>query len=60
MDLSTMALAFVRQKPFVTCVLMAASNSAQLESNLRSLHVTLSKDVLKEIDSIHDDLPNPR
>jgi aryl-alcohol dehydrogenase-like predicted oxidoreductase len=54
------ALAFVRQKPFTTSVLMAASNVAQLESNLESLDVTLSKELLKEIDSIHEDLPNPR
>ena len=60
MDLTTMALAFVRQKPFTTSVLMAASNAAQLESNLKSLDVTLSKELMKEIDSIHDDLPNPR
>jgi aryl-alcohol dehydrogenase-like predicted oxidoreductase len=60
LDLTTMALAFVRQKPFTTSVLMAASNVAQLESNLKSLDVTLSKELLKEIDSIHDDLPNPR
>ncbi len=58
--LTTMALAFVRQKPFTTSVLMAASNTAQLESNLRSLNVTLPKELLKEIDSLHDDVPNPR
>jgi aryl-alcohol dehydrogenase-like predicted oxidoreductase len=39
---------------------MAASNAAQLESNLKSLDVTLSKELLKEIDAIHDDAPNPR
>jgi aryl-alcohol dehydrogenase-like predicted oxidoreductase len=60
MDLTTMALAFVRQKPFTTSVLMAASNAAQLESNLKSLDVTLSKELMKEIDSIHDGSPNPR
>jgi aryl-alcohol dehydrogenase-like predicted oxidoreductase len=41
-------------------VLMAASNVAQLQSNLESLDVTLSKELLKEIDSIQDDSPNPR
>jgi aryl-alcohol dehydrogenase-like predicted oxidoreductase len=56
----TMALAFVRQRPFVTSVLAAASNTAQLESNLGSLNVTLSKDVIKEIDALHDASPNPR
>jgi aryl-alcohol dehydrogenase-like predicted oxidoreductase len=60
LDLTTMALAFVRQKPFTTSVLMAASDVAQLESNLKSLDVTLSKELMKEIDSIHDGSPNPR
>ena len=60
MDLTTMALAFVRQKPFTTSVLMAASNVAQLESNLESLDVTLPKELMKEIDSIHEGAPNPR
>ena len=60
LEVSTMALAFVRQKPFITSVLMAASNAVQLESNLKSLDVTLSKELMKEIDSLHDDLPNPR
>ena len=60
MDLTTMALAFVRQKPFTTSVLMAASTAAQLESNLKSLDVTLSKELMREIDSIHDGSPNPR
>jgi aryl-alcohol dehydrogenase-like predicted oxidoreductase len=60
MDIPTMALAFVRQKPFTSAVLMAASNVLQLESNLKSLEVTLPKELLKEIDLIHDDAPNPR
>lgn len=60
LDLTAMALAFVRQKPFTTSVLMAASNVTQLESNLASPGVTLSKELMKEIDSIHEGSPNPR
>ena len=60
LDLSTIALAFVRQKPFTTAVLMAASDAAQLAGNLRSLEVTLPKELMKEIDTLHDESPNPR
>jgi len=60
LDLADMALAFVRQRPFTTSVLMAASRSSQLQSNLRSVDVTLAKDLIKAIDAIHDDQPNPR
>ncbi len=59
-DLPTMALAFVRQKPFTTAVLMAASHVSQLALNIKSLDVVLPKELLKEIDSIHDEVPNPR
>jgi aryl-alcohol dehydrogenase-like predicted oxidoreductase len=57
---AAMALAFVRQRPFTTSVLMAASSAAQLEGNLDALEVTLPKDLVKAIDAIHDDLPNPK
>jgi aryl-alcohol dehydrogenase-like predicted oxidoreductase len=57
---AAMALAFVRQRPFTTSVLMAASSAAQLEGNLKALEVTLPKELVKEIDAIHDDLPNPK
>jgi aryl-alcohol dehydrogenase-like predicted oxidoreductase len=60
LKLSTMALAFVRQKPFITSVLTAASNAAQLEGNLRSLKITLPKELMKEIDLLHDEHPYPR
>src|SRR5262249_12709888 len=60
LDLSALALAFVRQRAFTSSVLMAASTAAQLEANLGSLQVTLSKDLLKEIDSLQDEYPNPR
>lgn len=55
-----MALAFARQRPFVTSVLMGASKSSQLADNLKSLDVTLSRELLQEIDAIHDANPNPK
>lgn len=55
-----LALAFARQRPFVTSVLMAASKASQLDCNLKSLDVTLSKDILRAIDDIHDANPNPK
>jgi aryl-alcohol dehydrogenase-like predicted oxidoreductase len=57
---AAMALAFVRQRPFTTSVLMAASNAVQLQGNLKSLDITLPRDLIKKIDAIHDDNPNPK
>lgn len=55
-----MALAFARQKPFMTSVLMAASSAAQLEKNIAAAGLTLSKDIMKAVDAIHDANANPR
>lgn len=57
---SDMALAFARQQPFMTSVLMAASSAEQLRSNLNSLNVTLPKALIKAINVIHDQHPNPQ
>jgi aryl-alcohol dehydrogenase-like predicted oxidoreductase len=54
-----MALAFVRQQPFTTSVLMAASSPAQLELNLRDIEIKLSKELVRQINAIHDERPNP-
>jgi len=58
-SLPHMALAFARQQPFVTSVLMAASRVEQLQRNLESVDITLSKEVIKAINAIHDENPNP-
>jgi aryl-alcohol dehydrogenase-like predicted oxidoreductase len=60
LDPAVMALAFVRQRPFLSSVLVAASRVLQLQQNLQSLEVTLSRDLVKEIDAIHDAHPNPK
>ena len=57
---AAMALAFVRQQPFTASVLMAASRSSQLEHNLRALELRLPKELIRQINAIHDDLPNPQ
>jgi aryl-alcohol dehydrogenase-like predicted oxidoreductase len=60
LDPAAMALAFVRDRPFTTAVLMAASRAEQLAKNLESLSLALPKELTKAIDAIHDDHPNPK
>jgi len=60
LDPAAMALAFAAQQPFMASTLMAASSAAQLAGNLAAIGATLSKDVVKAINAIHDDNPNPR
>lgn len=57
---SHMALAFVRQQPFTTSVLMAASRAEQLAGNLGAIGLTLPKELVQAVNAIHDNNPNPR
>lgn len=57
--LAALALAFARQQPFMSSVLMAARTTAQLQDNLAALDVVLSQEVLSMINAIHDRQPNP-
>ncbi len=53
LDPAQMALAFVRQQKFVASTLLGATTLAQLKTNLESLHLTLSEDVLSELEAVH-------
>lgn len=53
LDPSQMALAFVRQQPFVSSTLLGATTQDQLKINIDSANVTLSNEVLEELEAIH-------
>lgn len=59
LDPAQMALAYVTQQPFVTSNIIGATSIEQLDNNLASLQVQLSKDVLEAIEAIHAEQPNP-
>ena len=54
-----MALGFIQQKPFVTSVIIGATTIEQLEENLESANLKLPRQLLLEIDAIHETQPNP-
>lgn len=54
-----MALAFVNQQPFVTSNIIGATTLEQLKEDIDSIQLTLSSDVLSEIDTIHRQHSNP-
>ncbi|WP_233829672.1 NADP(H)-dependent aldo-keto reductase [Paraburkholderia sp. ZP32-5] len=54
-----LALAFVNSRPFMTSNLIGATSLEQLKENIDSVHVTLSPEVLAEIDALHELQPNP-
>ena len=58
-SLTKMALAFINQQPFVTSNIIGATNLSQLQENIDSVEIELNTDVLKEIDSVHETIPDP-
>ena len=59
LSLAQMSLAFVTQQPFVLANIIGATNLIQLEENIDSINVGLSKDLLAKINAIHARIPNP-
>jgi aryl-alcohol dehydrogenase-like predicted oxidoreductase len=59
LSLTQLALAFVNQQPFLTSTIVAATNLAQLKENIGSIHITLSDEVLRQINEVHAVIPNP-
>ncbi len=56
---TALALAFVRQQPYVTSIILGATNLAQLDENLDSADVVLSPDVLAEVEALFRRFPCP-
>lgn len=52
-DPSQMALAYVRQQPFVASTLLGATTPEQLQINIDSFKLTLNAEILEGIEAIH-------
>ena len=56
---STFANAYVNDRPFVTSNIIGATSMSQLKENIDSIDISLTKEILKEIENIHLLDPNP-
>jgi len=56
---ATFANAFVNDKSFVTSNIIGATNMKQLKEDIDSIDLTLTKEMLEEIENIHLSDPNP-
>jgi len=54
-----MAISFILSRRYVTSVLIGATSETQLRHNLKSIEYPLGKQLLKAIDNIHAQIPNP-
>ncbi|MFC4095544.1 NADP(H)-dependent aldo-keto reductase [Euzebyella saccharophila] len=59
LSLAQMALAFVNTRPFITSNIIGATTMSQLKENIASIDVELSEEILKNIEAIHGQIPNP-
>jgi aryl-alcohol dehydrogenase-like predicted oxidoreductase len=59
MTIAQMSLAFVTDRPFMTSNIIGATSIVQLEENIDSANITLSDEILKAINDVHAEIPNP-
>lgn len=59
LDPAQMALAFVAARPFVTSVIVGATNLAQLATDIDAVNLDLPADLLAKLDAVHAANPNP-
>ena len=58
-SLAQMSLAFINQQPFVTSNIIGATKMTQLKENIDSINVVLTDEIVREINAIHELIPNP-
>ena len=59
LDLAQMSLKFLEIQPFVTSVIIGATTMEQLKTNIESVNINLTDDVIKEINNVQTIYPNP-
>ncbi|MCX4188482.1 NADP(H)-dependent aldo-keto reductase [Methylophaga sp. OBS4] len=59
LDPAQMALAFVNSRPFLAANIIGATTMTQLASNIASIELELSAEILAAIEQIHQCHPNP-
>ena len=59
MDLAQLSLKFLEIQPFVTSVIIGATTKEQLKTNIESVNINLTKDIISEINEVQQIYPNP-
>lgn len=59
LNIQDLANAFVLNRPFVTSSIFGITSLLQLKQNLKCLEIKFTKELLDEINSVHDLDPNP-
>ena len=59
LDLSQMSLKFCEVQNFMTSIIIGATTMEQLKTDIESVNVNLSEDIIKEINEVQKLYPNP-
>lgn len=59
LNFTQMSLAYVNQRPFVTSTIIGSTTLAQLTENIASQDIALTDEVIKAIEVVHKQHPNP-
>jgi aryl-alcohol dehydrogenase-like predicted oxidoreductase len=59
LTLTQLALAFVEHQSFLTSSIIGATTMEQLKENIDTISVSLSEDILNEINAIQAIIPDP-
>ena len=59
LNLSQMSLKFCEIQPFMTSIIIGATTMEQLKTDVESVNVNLSNEIIKEINEVQKKYPNP-
>ena len=59
MTLTQLSQAFVNSRDFVTSNIIGATTMKQLKENIESVDISLNQNIISEINSVHENIPNP-
>lgn len=59
LTLTQLSLAFIAQQPFVSSSIIGATTLEQLKENIDTISITLSEEILQEIDAVQAIIPDP-
>jgi len=58
-NLAQMCLKFLETQLFVTSIIIGATTMEQLKTNIESVNISLTEDIIKEINEVQKIYPNP-
>ena len=59
LSLTQLSQSFVNSRDFVTSNIIGATTMKQLKENIDSINLSLNKNIIDEINLIHENIPNP-